>query len=99
MNAVQKSDSIHTKYYQEGYEAGYKACTKIHVRKMKRRNYFIKQKIIGAMILVLTIFSAALLEGDLTISFLTAPIGCMFLFSKKMILMNHYYFKNERRTK
>lgn len=99
MNSVQKSDSIHTKYYHDGYEAGYKACTKIHVKKIKRRKYFMKQKMIGVMILFFTIFSAALLEGDFTISFLTVPIGCMLLFTKKMILMDNYYFKNERGRK
>ncbi|WP_347256098.1 hypothetical protein [Anaerostipes sp. PC18] len=96
MNTVQKSNSIYTKYYQDGYEAGYKACDKAHVKRMKQRKYFIKQKMIGVMILVFTICSLAFLDGDLTISFLTIPIGCMFLFTKKMILMDNYYFKNER---
>ena len=59
----------------------------------ERRKYFAIQRLVG---LCLLIFTGAffVLVGDLTISLLTVPLGVSLLCSKKMLIVNNYYFEN-----
>lgn len=61
----------------------------------RRRLYFLKQKVIGVFMLVLTIFAVKLLDGDATIALLTVPLGLTLIFSKEKWWMDNYYFENE----
>lgn len=60
--------------------------------KKARRWYFIKQKAYGLAMLV--VWAA---EGDITIAVITVPLGLMCLFSKKMLIVDNYYFATEER--
>lgn len=61
--------------------------------KKARRWYFIKQKAYGLAMLVVTVLA----EGDITIAVITVPLGLMCLFSKKMLIVDNYYFATEER--
>lgn len=60
--------------------------------KKARRWYFIKQKAYGLAMLVVWAT-----EGDITIAVITVPLGLMCLFSKKMLIVDNYYFATEER--
>ena len=38
-------------------------------------------------------------EGDITIAFITVPLGLTCIFSKEMLIMNDYYFTTKERKK
>ena len=60
--------------------------------KKARRWYFIKQKAYGLAMLAVTVLAAWATEGDITIAVITVPLGLMCLFSKKMLIVDNYYF-------
>lgn len=62
--------------------------------KKARRWYFIKQKAYGLAMLAVTVLAA----GDITIAVITVPLGLMCLFSKKMLIVDNYYFATEERA-
>lgn len=62
--------------------------------KKARRWYFIKQKACGLAITVLAVWAT---EGDITIAFITVPLGLTCIFSKEMLIMNDYYFTTKER--
>ena len=55
----------------------------------KRQFYYIKQKLIGVSLLMLTALSMIRLK-DATISLVTVPMGLAFIFSKKILFMDGY---------
>lgn len=59
--------------------------------KKARRCYFIKQKAYG-----LAMLAVWATEGDITIAVITVPLGLMCLFSKKMLIVDNYYFEAEK---
>lgn len=65
--------------------------------KKARRWYFIKQKAYGLEMLVVTVLAVWAAEGDITIAVITVPLGLMCLFSKKMLIVDNYYFATEER--
>lgn len=64
---------------------------------MNRRNlYFLKQKLMGVGIIALTLLPLMLFRGeDATYAVLLIPMGLWLIFSKKMILVNDYFFEME----
>ena len=66
--------------------------------KKARRWYFIKQKAYGLAMLAVTVLAAWATEGDITIAVITVPLGLMCLFSKKMMIVDDYYFATEERA-
>lgn len=69
--------------------------------KKARRWYFIKQKAYGLAMLAVTVLAVTVLavwatEGDITIAVITVPLGLMCLFSKKMLIVDNYYFEAEK---
>lgn len=66
--------------------------------KKARRWYFIKQKAYGLAMLAVTVLAAWATEGDITIAVITVPLGLMCLFSKKMLIVDNYYFATEERA-
>ena len=66
--------------------------------KESRRWYFIKQKAYGLAMLAVTVLAAWATEGDITIAVITVPVGLMCLFSKKMLIVDNYYFATEERA-
>ena len=47
--------------------------------------------------LVVTVLAVWATEGDITIAVITVPLGLMCLFSKKMLIVDNYYFATEER--
>ena len=67
--------------------------------KKARRQYFIKQKIYGLAMLAFTVLAIWATEGDITIAFITVPLGLACLISKEMLIMNDYYFTTKERKR
>lgn len=67
--------------------------------KKARRWYFIKQKACGLAMLAITVLAVWATEGDITIAFITVPLGLTCLISKEMLIMNDYYFTTKERKK
>lgn len=62
----------------------------------RKQKYFIKQKLMGLILIVGSILaSITLLEGDATITLISIPIGLMMIFSKEMWLVDEYYYEIE----
>ena len=59
----------------------------------KRQIYFLKQKLMGLAMLVITALLTFMVDGGVIAGVVTLPVGLMMLFSKKMILTNSYYFE------
>lgn len=85
--------------YQQGYadamESVRKKCRKKQEKKA-RRQYYIKQKLHGVAMLIFTALVIPLLDGDVTIALLTVPMGLILIFSKEMLIVNKYYWENQR---
>ncbi len=64
-----------------------------------RRWYFLKQRALGAAVLVFTVLAVWILEGDATIALITVPLGLALVFSKQMLVVNEYYFRTEERKR
>lgn len=64
-------------------------------QKHKRVKYFRKQKILGAIIVVLGVLSAILLAGDITAALLLVPLGLYICFTKEAILLDDYFYELE----
>ena len=67
--------------------------------KKARRWYFIKQKACGLAMLAITVLAVWATEGDITIAFITVPLGLTCLISKEMLIMNDYYFTTKERKR
>lgn len=63
----------------------------------ERQKYFVKQKLIGIAMLLLTAVSWIVLDGDVTIGILYVPIGIYLIFTKKMWVMDDYFLQIEER--
>jgi len=48
--------------------------------------------------LAVTVLAVWATEGDITIAVITVPLGLMCLFSKKMMIVDDYYFATEERA-
>ena len=97
---------------KKGFDEGYQACQldykkrvkerkQLKIQEKRRRLYFLKQKVVGVFLLILTIFAVKLLEGDATIALITIPLGLGLIFSKEKWWMDSYYYEtqNEERRK
>lgn len=52
----------------------------------------------GLAMLAVTVLAVWATEGDITIAVITVPLGIMCLFSKKMLIVDNYYFATEERA-
>ena len=59
----------------------------------ERQKYFVKQKLLGIGLLLLAALSLS--TGDGTLALFLIPLGLYTVFTKKMVLMNEYFFKHE----
>ena len=48
--------------------------------------YFVKQRLLGLAVIVLSISAVPVNDGDATFTLLTVPLGLYVLFSKEMLL-------------
>lgn len=56
-------------------------------------------KACGLAMLAITVLAVWATEGDITIAFITVPLGLTCIFSKEMLIMNDYYFTTKERKK
>lgn len=61
----------------------------------KRKRYFLTQKLYGVAMLILTAVSVKLLEGGITVAFVTVPMGIVLITSKEMLIVNEYFWESE----
>lgn len=59
-------------------------------RRRRRKIAFLKQKMLGALTLALSIATPMLLDGDATICVITVPMGLALIFSKEYMLSDNY---------
>lgn len=59
----------------------------------KKQKYFLTQKLLGVLMLIVSVISMIILDGDITVALFTVPIGLTLLFSKEMIFTNEYFFE------
>ena len=64
----------------------------------ERKKYFIKQKIYGAIIVLIGILPI-ILHGDGSAAIITTPIGLYLMISKKMCIMDDYYHRVQMRRR
>ena len=62
--------------------------------KRERIKYFIIQKLMGLVIVVLAVVSC-IITGDGTAALLLIPIGIYTIFTRKLVITNTYYFEDE----
>lgn len=58
----------------------------------KRKQYFIRQKLYGVGLLVLTAVIFMVMT-DVTFTLVTAPLGLWLLFTKEMVITDDYFFE------
>lgn len=62
--------------------------------KREKIKYFVIQKLMGLVIVVLAVISCVI-TGDGTAALLLIPIGIYTIFTKKLVITNTYYFEHE----
>ena len=62
--------------------------------KRERIKYFIIQKLMGLVVVVLAVVSC-IITGDGTAALFLIPIGIYTIFTKKLVITNTYYFEHE----
>lgn len=96
---VRKVDVIDMESYESGYHAGYSdgasdAYRKRGRKKKRRLNpgarerlfYFLKQKLAGTALLLLTDFGLRYGAFDFTVACFTVPLGLVLFFSRRRLL-------------
>lgn len=58
----------------------------------RKQWYFVKQKLMGVFIILVSIAMGIVLDGDMTALLLALPVGGYLIFTKKMYLVNEYYW-------
>lgn len=61
----------------------------------KKRIYFLKQKLAGVALLILTAIAIIFVDDGIAVSIFTIPLSAMLIFSKKKIFVNDYYFESK----
>lgn len=64
----------------------------------KRDLYFVKQKLIGVLLLVLTAV-AVVGTGDATVCLMTVPLGLFLICTKRMCIIDNYYYEVKERRR
>ena len=65
--------------------------------KRERIKYFVIQKLMGLVIVVLAVVSCVI-TGDGTAALLLTPIGIYTIFTRKLVITNTYYFEHEEES-
>lgn len=80
--------------FENGYRAGIKEAQKRAIERRKKREaeqkeavYFLKQRLVGMLVLLLTIGGVAFSDGDATFALLMLPLALWLICSKERILM------------
>lgn len=63
----------------------------------RRQRYFVKQKLIGLVAIILGIVTSIVLKGDATFCIIAVPVGLGLIFTRKMVITDDYSLEIERR--
>lgn len=77
--------------YENGYADGYNELLRTIKEERRRKLYFLKQKLIGVAIILFSICTVPILDGDGTMCLITIPLGILLIFTKRMAWMDKYY--------
>lgn len=67
-------------------------------RRQQHRWYFIKQRLYGIALIVITMLAVMALDGDATIALFTLPLAGYLLFSKEMSIIDNFYWETKERA-
>ena len=82
------SEAIETVYtYEEWLKEYNRRETKRRIRQRTERLYYMKQRLLGAMMVVIGIVTPFLLDGDTTFSIVALPLGVFLLLTKEKVMM------------
>lgn len=85
---------------EDAYQRGYTdAVEDMRKKKRQRQQWEQEKKACGLAMLAITVLAVWATEGDITIAFITVPLGLTCLISKEMLIMNDYYFTTKERKK
>lgn len=93
-------------HYDLGFQDGYMACKEEYTERAKQKReqrikerekalYFLRQKALGIFVLIFTVISIWLLDGDATVGVVMILLGIALIFSKKPIIYGKYYWEME----
>lgn len=68
-------------------------------RQQQRRWYFIKQRLYGIALIVITMLAVMALDGDATIAVFMLPLAVYLLFGKEMLIVDSYYWETKERAR
>lgn len=105
-------DIIDMESYKSGYEAGkcdgysdgYIDCKRelkkrvLKKKEEKRRDlYFLRQKMFGLMLVIVSIITSAIFQWDLSPFVFITPFGVYFIVSKNMWYVDSYFLEQQER--
>lgn len=82
--------------YRQGYKDAKRRLREIEVERQRRTIYFFKQRLIGVVLIVVSIICAKVL-GDATAAVLLVPLGGYVAFTKKMMIVDSYFLEQEEK--
>ena len=65
--------------------------------KRERNQYFLKQKLIGLIFILITVICVVVLK-DYTLAILSLPVGLLFLLTKKMLWCDKYWLDHNMKN-
>ena len=81
------SEAIETVYTYEEWLKEYNLReTKRRIRQRAERLYYMKQRLLGAIMAIIGIAAPFLLEGDVTVSLFALPLGIFLLLTHEKIM-------------
>lgn len=82
-----RSEAIETVYtYEEWLKEYNRRETKRRIRQRTERLYYIKQRILGAIMAAIGIITPFILDGDVTISLFVLSLGLFLLLTKEKVM-------------
>lgn len=66
-------------------------------RRQQRRWYFIKQRLYGLVLIIITMLAVMALDCDATIALFMLPLAGCLLFGKEMLIIDNFYWEMKER--
>lgn len=82
--------------YRQGYRDASRHMRELEVERQRRALYFLKQKLLGVVLIAISVISAKV-TGDGTAAVFLAPVGLYTIFTKDMFLVDSYFLEQEEK--
>lgn len=82
--------------YRQGYRDASRRMRELEVERQRRALYFLKQKLLGVVLIAISLISAKV-TGDATAAVFLAPVGLYTIFTKEMFLVDSYFLEQEEK--